>query len=97
MFIETFDYVGDCLEFRRSAWSANVPLPADDWRRALLVSSTRRVLSALSRPEFFAFHAEFWITASGEAVFCEIASRTAGGIINEVTLASTGVDMDRSW
>jgi biotin carboxylase len=96
-FIQPFRYLNDCLSFRSDDWVASVPLPAADPSHQRLVEATRSVLRALPTPANTAFHAELWITPDDRLVFCEIASRTGGGMIAPAVRHAFGIDLDKAW
>jgi hypothetical protein len=96
-FIHPFRYVNDCLSFRDSEWLATVPLSKTDPAYGRLVGAARAVLAALPTPSNTAFHAEFWITPEDRVVFCEIASRTGGGMISATVRHCFGIDLDKEW
>jgi len=96
-FIHPFRYLNDCLSFRSNDWVASVPLSVADPSYSRLVEATRSVLRALPTPVNTAFHAELWITPDDRVVFCEIASRTGGGMIAPAVRHAFGVDLDRAW
>jgi biotin carboxylase len=96
-FIHPFRYVNDCLSFRRDDWVASVPLSRADPSYSRLVEATRAVLRALPTPANTAFHAELWITPDDRVVFCEIASRTGGGMIGPAVRHAFGIDLDKAW
>lgn len=58
---------------------------------------TEQVLEILPTPEHTSFHCEIFHTPDDELVFCEIASRTAGGRISECVRQAYGVELDEAW
>ncbi|MFD0392336.1 hypothetical protein ACFQ3Z_04190 [Streptomyces nogalater] len=76
---------------------ANLPLTREDPLYDRLVKATRAVLAELPTPPRTAFHAEFWITPDDRLVFCEIASRTGGGMISAMVRHAFGIDLDKEW
>lgn len=96
-FIHPFRYLNDCLSFREDGWVANVPLALDDPLQDRLVNAARALLEWLPTPRHTAFHAELWITPDDRIVFCEIASRTGGGMISYLVRHAFGLDLDRLW
>lgn len=96
-FINPSRYVNDCLSFRSEEWLASVPLSAADPWHARLVEATRAVLDRLPTPRNTAFHTELWITPDDRVVFCEIASRTPGGMVAPMLEHCFGVELDRLW
>jgi ATP-grasp domain len=57
----------------------------------------RQVIAAMPNPQFSSFHFELFHTPDDQLVFCEIASRTAGGRIAECVRQSYGIDLNREW
>jgi biotin carboxylase len=96
-FIHPFQYLNDCLSFRRNDWLAHLPLSPGDPSFERLVEATRAILAQLPTPSNTAFHAELWITPDDRIVFCEIASRTGGGMISATVKYSFGIDFDKEW
>jgi hypothetical protein len=96
-FIHPFRYLNNCLSFRDSDWLATIPLATADPAYDRLVGATKDVLAALPTPSNTAFHAELWTTPDGRIVFCEIASRTGGGMISATVRHGFGLDLDQEW
>ncbi|WP_419997510.1 ATP-grasp domain-containing protein [Streptomyces boninensis] len=92
-----YRYLNDCLSFRSNDWVANIPLSPQDPRYRPLVDAAAAVLGTLPTPANTAFHCELWITPEDRVVFCEIASRTGGGVMGSVVRHSFGVDPDKEW
>lgn len=97
VFVHPFRYLNDCLSFRDDDWVANLPLSPDDPLFDRLVKAATAVLAELPTPDNTAFHAELWHTPDDRIVFCEIGSRTGGGVISRVVRHAFGVDLDREW
>ncbi|MCG8965711.1 acetyl-CoA carboxylase biotin carboxylase subunit family protein [Streptomyces sp. CL12-4] len=97
VFVHPFRYLNDCLSFRSNDWVANLPLTRQDPEYDRLVKAARAVLAELPTPPHTAFHAEFWITPDDRLVFCEIASRTGGGMISALVRQAFGIDLDKAW
>jgi len=96
-FIHPFRYVNNCLSFRDSDWLATVPLSKADPAYHRLVGAARAVLATLPTPSNTAFHAELWVTPDDRVVFCEVASRTGGGMISATIRHGFGLDVDKEW
>jgi len=97
VFIHPFQYLNNCLSFRRNEHVGTYTLSPSNPLYRPLVDTTRKVLAGLPCPRHMAFHTELWVTPSGEVVFCEIASRTGGGMISSTILYSFGINMDKEW
>ncbi|MGA4877144.1 ATP-grasp domain-containing protein [Streptomyces lydicamycinicus] len=97
VFAHPFRYLNDCLSFRANDWVANLPLTPQDPVHDRLLKAARAVLAELPTPPHTAFHAELWITPDDRTVFCEIASRTGGGMISSMVRHAFGIDLDKEW
>ncbi|MEU7583141.1 hypothetical protein AB0B50_36830 [Streptomyces sp. NPDC041068] len=72
----------------------SVLLEADDDRTDVLRGFAADVVEALPpAPAPLAFHLEVWLTADGEPVLCEIASRAGGALIAETYERAFGVHL----
>jgi ATP-grasp domain len=96
-FIWPSRYLTDCLTFRNNGLDGDYPIWRSDPHYDGLVDSARKVVGALPSPRNMVFHAEFWVTKTGDIVFCEIASRTAGGMISANLKFTFGVELDKEW
>lgn len=94
-FIQPFEYINDCLSYRDDMFIGNVPVSDNHAVFEALFSSTKEVISALPFTEHFPFHCELWIEDSGQIVFCEIASRTGGGMISFLVKEAFDVNIDK--
>ncbi|MFJ2826912.1 acetyl-CoA carboxylase biotin carboxylase subunit family protein [Streptomyces sp. NPDC087263] len=97
VFAHPFRYLNDCLSFRDNDWVATLPLTAQEPAYDRLVKAAHAILAELPTPEHTAFHAEFWITPDDRTVFCEVASRTGGGMISAMVRHAFGIDLDKEW
>lgn len=97
VFVQPFQYINDCLSFRKNEFIGNCTLPPDDPLHDRLAAAARDVLTHLPPARHMAFHAEFWHTPDDRIVFCEIASRTGGGMISYAVVHTFGLDIDREW
>lgn len=96
-FIQPFEYVNDCLSFREDKYIGNVTVSPDNPVYQLLIEATVKVISNLPETANMAFHSEFWHTSDNQIYFCEIASRTGGGMIASAIRESLGLDLDKQW
>lgn len=96
-FITPFRYVNDCLSFREGRYIGHCSVKPEEAVHGSLVETTRNVLAALPTPKNTAFHAELWIKPNGDTIFCEVASRTGGGMISSLIKHSFNVDLDKEW
>lgn len=97
VFIHPFQYLNHCLSFRDNEHVGTYTLSLSNPLYEPLIANTRKVLAALPCPRHMAFHTELWVTPKGEIVFCEIASRTGGGMISNTIQYSFGINMDKEW
>ncbi|RJS27439.1 ATP-dependent carboxylate-amine ligase [Corallococcus sp. H22C18031201] len=96
-FIHPFKYVNDCLSYRKNEFAGTRTLSSTDPLYQPLIDTARKVLGALPSPSNMAFHCELWHTKTGEIVFCEIASRTGGGMISSNIVYSFDLNIDKEW
>ena len=75
----------------------DVTLDRDDPLGRRLLALTDRVLDALPGPAHFAFHAEIFHTPDDRLVLCEIACRTGGASIRDITRTLFGADPTEWW
>lgn len=94
---QPFEYINDCLSFREDKYIGNVALDPEHALYQRLLDAVESVIAYLPKSENMAFHCEFWHTPKDEIVFCEIASRTGGGMIATTFRESLGVDLDKLW
>ena len=87
-------YINDCLSYRKGdSCGSRLLDPASDVAKSLARAGAR-VVDALPSCGIYPFHAEFFLPAEGEPIFCEIASRTPGGRIKHMIRCGTGLDLD---
>jgi biotin carboxylase len=96
-FIHPFKYVNDCLSFRNDDFVGSYSLSFEDEHYLPLMQSALEVVYTLPSPEHMAFHCELWVTPSKEIVFCEIASRTGGGMISSMINQGMKLNLDYEW
>ncbi len=97
VFVRPFQYVNDCMSFRKNEFAGNCIMPPEHPLHDRLVAAVRKVIANLPATSHMAFHAEFWHTPDDEIVFCEIASRTGGGMISMAIEAVLGFSIDKEW
>jgi hypothetical protein len=61
------------------------------------VQETWRLVDALPSPPTVCVHAEFFVTADGEIVLCEVAARIGGGPIPKMLRQVLGIDPRELW
>jgi biotin carboxylase len=96
-FVQPFEYINDCLSFREDKYVGNVTVDPDNPVSQALIAAAKAVIAKLPQTKHMAFHAEFWHTEYDEFYFCEIASRTGGGMISTTLRRSIGLDLDKEW
>lgn len=91
-------YINDGLSYQENKFLGSINLEETNPVAVKLKQETKKVLELLPTPQnIIAFHAEFFVTSSGEAVFCEIASRAGGSKIVEVMEYATGINIVKEW
>ncbi|MBL4963510.1 ATP-grasp domain-containing protein [Bacillus halotolerans] len=87
-------YINGCLAFQEEQFLASYQLGADNPLTSRLTDIVEKALKALPSPKTTTFHAEVFHTPDDKLVFCEIASRTGGGLIREATQQGFGFDLN---
>ncbi|WP_234834865.1 ATP-grasp domain-containing protein [Mycolicibacterium stellerae] len=91
-------YTGQgCLEHWTDAPFGSRTLDTADPLTDRLVQETWRLVDALPSPPTVCVHAEFFVTANGEIVLCEVAARIAGGPIPKMLRQVLGIDPRELW
>ncbi|MCQ4041303.1 acetyl-CoA carboxylase biotin carboxylase subunit family protein [Streptantibioticus rubrisoli] len=91
-------YTSDgCLAHWTDTPFGSTTLALTDPLGARLVAETWRLIDALPSPPTVCAHAEFFVTASGEIVLCEVAARIGGGPIPTMLRHVIGTDPRRMW
>ncbi|MED4292227.1 ATP-grasp domain-containing protein [Priestia megaterium] len=88
-------YVNGCLAFHQEDILGSYQLDPSNPLTKKLISFTKDVLEALPTPENTSFHAEVFHTPNDELVFCEIASRTGGGLVRQAIQQGFGFDINQ--
>ncbi|MCE0828837.1 ATP-grasp domain-containing protein [Buttiauxella sp. A2-C2_NF] len=96
-FIQPFKYVNDCLSYRDNMYIGNIPLGKNERLYSLLADTTKKIICCMPETKNFAFHCELWVTKQQDIIFCEIASRTGGGMISFLIEEMSGLNIDRAW
>jgi hypothetical protein len=91
-------YTGQgCLEHWTDAPFGSRTLDTADPLSDRLVQETWRLVDALPSPPTVCVHAEFFVTADGEIVLCEVAARIGGGPIPKMLRQVLGIDPRELW
>jgi hypothetical protein len=98
VFSEPSIYTTGCLAFQNGGYLASHTLAAENPMRRRLTQFVSKVASALPAPDgIVPFHCEVFHTPDDRLVLCEIASRTGGVKVCEVTERVTGINTNREW
>lgn len=97
VFVCVSRYINGCLAWRDNDFCGSVVVGDESPLKSRLVEATEQVLAAMPDAVTATFHAEFFHTPQDELVFCEIASRTGGGRINDAIAAAHGFNLDEQW
>ncbi|MBS2965778.1 hypothetical protein KGA66_22185 [Actinocrinis puniceicyclus] len=97
VFLQPSRYINSALSFRTNDWVASVPLAPGEPAYNRLIEVSHAIVARLPTPLNTVIHLEVWITPDDRLVFCEIASRTGGGIIGSMIRHAFGVDLDKEW
>jgi biotin carboxylase len=87
-------YLGDGLSFASGGITASQMLAHDHPLKDRLCAAAAEILELLPTPASTTFHLEIFHTAADELVFCEIASRTGGVLINPTLQRCFGIDLN---
>ncbi len=90
-------YVNSCLSWMTDDFVGSNALSLCDPLRGRACAFACDVLASLPDPEIAAFHLEIFHTPTDDLVFCEIASRTGGGLIARAIELTTGRHPTRDW
>ena len=90
-------YVNDCLSWKENNYLGSVMCQPDDPHGERVKAAARAAIEKLPHLRTSTFHAEFFVTPTDEIFFCEIASRTGGGMIAQAIKAAYAIDIDREW
>lgn len=96
-FICASKYLNEPINFLDSGFLGAYTLQPENPLSIRLVMETQKVISVFDTPENTIFHAEWFHTPDDQIIFCEIASRTAGGITVEMIERSYGINLYRAF
>ena len=96
LFCSVSKYLSDCLthEKEEGEYVGSVMVDLESDVAKILTEELKKVLNTLSnKNERIPYHCEFFITENGDPIFCEIASRIGGGLINQAVENSYKFDL----
>ena len=88
-------YYKGCLEFQENQPLSSFMIEEKNSINKILKAQTEKVIDILPSFPNGSFHAEFFVTNSGEVYFCEIGSRTGGAEIGKVIQNSTYIHLNK--
>lgn len=88
-------YYKGCLEFQDNQPLSSYMIEENNALNKSLKTQVEKVIDTLPSFPNGSFHAEFFVTNSGEIYFCEIGSRTGGAEIGKVIQNSTTIHLNR--
>jgi hypothetical protein len=97
VFVRPFKYINDCLSFRKNLFVGSCSVMSDDLLYSRLIKAAETIVTTLPTPKNTAFHCELWVRPGGDIVFCEIASRTGGGMISKMIEVAYEISLDKEW
>lgn len=97
VYISASKYLESCLAFQSGGYTGSYLIDPSSSLSLRLTDLTRQLLSVMNPPQHTTFHAEFFHTPDDQLIFCEIASRTAGGRVNIYLDQAYGVNLSKSW
>jgi hypothetical protein len=90
-------YLGDCLSFAQGGISASWLLSPGNPLLDRLRGAAQEIIDILPTPPSTSFHLELFHTDQDELVFCEIASRTGGGLIARMIELAFGININKAF
>ena len=91
-------YVGTCLDFQKGNGLASHQLTVGSEIDTALKNYTERLITQIcDRFDNFPFHLEVFQNEENDLIFCEIASRIGGAMVNDTTRLTLGVDLAKVW
>lgn len=97
VYISASKYLESCLSFQSGGYTGSYLIDPSSSLSLRLIELTRQVLAVMNPPHHTTFHAEFFHTPDDQLIFCEIASRTAGGRVNIYLDQAYEVNLSKSW
>lgn len=96
-YISASKYLESCLAFQSGGYTGSYLINPSSELSLRLTQLTKQLLQVMNLPPHTTFHAEFFHTPDNQLIFCEIASRTAGGRVNVYIEQAYGVNLNKSW
>ncbi|MFW3591111.1 ATP-grasp domain-containing protein [Staphylococcus caprae] len=88
-------YYKGCLEFQKNQPLASYMVDESNALNITFKAQAEKVIDTLPSFPNGSFHAEFFLTDSGEIYFCEIGSRTGGAEVGNVIQNSTNIHLNK--
>lgn len=90
-------YVGSCLDVKSGHSLGSIQLRSDSQLFQKAKDHIMQVISALPSPAVTPFHLEIFINSDEDIIFSEIASRVAGGNIDQIVKLKNNIDLINTW
>lgn len=96
-FIASSKYLNEPMNFLESGYLGAYTLDPNNPLAQRLIDKTKKILDSFDTPQNTIFHAEWFHTPDDKIIFCEIASRTAGGITVEMIEHSYNINLYQAY
>ncbi|MEH7687744.1 carboxylate--amine ligase, partial [Bacillus safensis] len=90
-------YVNDCLSFNEGKQASNVQINNNHPLYSRLEKFIFTLVNIMPFPNTTTFHCEVFHTIRNDLILCEIASRTGGGGINELSKKYANINLNHLW
>jgi hypothetical protein len=90
-------YINSCLSFKEGEQTSFIQLAPENEMSKRLLGVTKLLLGGMPSPRFAPIHAEFIVNEDDEIYLCEIACRTGGGGIGELSELLLGRHITLEW
>ncbi|MDP7992171.1 ATP-grasp domain-containing protein [Bacillus sp. MHSD_36] len=96
-FVSVGKYSTSTLSFKTNQGQGTILLHPNNEVFIRLKDYIECLVKAFPTPKYSSFHCEVFLTKSNDIIFCEIASRTAGGRVSEAIHFTYGIDLNETW